>query len=92
MVGVRSHKKLTCLSGPAPTVEPGTISTVRPERHGKEVSTHHTILRACLEGALKSEFRTPKSHPEKHQLGLGWGTHPCLEVKKNKCENLSFLM
>ena len=37
MVGVRSHKKLTCLSGPAPTVEPGTISTVRPERHGKLV-------------------------------------------------------
>jgi hypothetical protein len=21
---------------------------------------------------LKSEFRTPKSHPEKHQLGLGY--------------------
>jgi hypothetical protein len=26
------------LSGPAPTVEPGTISTVGPERHGKLVS------------------------------------------------------
>jgi hypothetical protein len=40
MVGVRSHKKLTCLSGPAPTVEPGTISMVGPERHGKLVLTY----------------------------------------------------
>jgi hypothetical protein len=37
VVGGWFEIKLTCLSGPAPTVEPGAISTVGPERHGKLV-------------------------------------------------------
>ena len=40
MVGVRSHKKLPCLSQEK-YIEPGRSSTVGPERHGIVVLTYY---------------------------------------------------
>ncbi len=42
--GVRSLKKLTCLSGSTHYVEPGTSSTVGPERQGNLVQTYSKLL------------------------------------------------
>ena len=52
----------------------------QPKNSGSRV----TQLSACLLVVSKSDYRTPKSHPEISRWA--WGTHPCLQVEKEKTD------